>query len=67
MIKIAAVVTLLITIWTGKPYRWDLVGACAMYPYVSSDEFPNVLLFLDSKSQCSGRRGTCPDSKLQVS
>ncbi|CAG7836850.1 unnamed protein product [Allacma fusca] len=52
---------------SGDDSRSEMVGGDVVVGWFdkSTQRGHVVDYFLDSKSQCSGRRGTCPDSRLQ--
>jgi hypothetical protein len=51
------------------PKRSLMIGGDVVVAWVDKESLQGYAIdyFLDSKSQCSGVRGSCPDRKIQVS
>lgn len=53
---------------SADPERSSMVGGDAVVAWVDKQTLQGYAVdyFLDAKSQCSGGRGSCPDTRIQV-
>lgn len=54
---------------SANPERSAMIGGDVVVAWVNKQTLQGYAVdyFLDSKSQCSGGRGSCPDTRIQVS
>lgn len=54
---------------SSDPKRSQMVGGDIVVAWVDKQSLQGYAIdyFLDAKSQCAGNRGSCPDTKIQVS
>lgn len=53
---------------SGELERTQMIGGDAVVAWVDRDTLQGNAqdYYLDSKSQCAGTRGSCPDQRIQV-
>lgn len=54
---------------SGNPKQSDMIGGDVVVAWVDKNTGKGYAhdYFLDDKSQCSGNRGSCPDTRINVS